>query len=132
MPVNDPIADMLTRMRNALAVRHESVTLPNSKAKVAVVRVLKEEGFIKDFEVAKAAPQAKLVIRLSYKENKEPIIRGLKRISRPGLRVYVGKGEIPRVYGGVGIGILSTSQGVVTSREAWRRGLGGELICHVW
>ncbi len=132
MPANDPIADMLTRIRNAAAVRHETVTLPASRMKVAIAKVLKEEGFIRDYEVARAAPQGKLILRLSYDPSKAPVIKGLKRISKPGLRVYVGKGEIPRVYGGVGVGIISTSQGIVTSRDAYRRGLGGELLCHVW
>jgi len=132
MTISDPIADMLTRIRNALAARHDMVRIPTSKVKVALAQLLKEEGFITDFQVLRAKPQAILVVRLAYNENKESVISGLKRISKPGLRVYSGKGEIPRVYGGVGIAILSTPQGIVTGREARRRGIGGEVLCHVW
>jgi len=132
MTISDPIADMLTRIRNALAARHDMVRIPASKVKVALAQLLKEEGFITDFQVLRAKPQAILVVRLAYNENKESVISGLKRVSKPGLRVYAGKGEIPRVYGGVGIAILSTPQGIVTGREARRRGIGGELLCHVW
>lgn len=132
MTISDPIADMLTRIRNALAARHDMVRIPTSKVKVALAQLLKEEGFITDFQVLRAKPQAILVVRLAYNENKESVISGLKRISKPGLRVYSGKGEIPRVYGGVGIAILSTPQGIFTGREARRRGIGGEVLCHVW
>ena len=132
MTISDPIADMLTRIRNALAARHDMVRIPTSKVKVALAQLLKEEGFITDFQVLRAKPQAILVVRLAYNENKESVISGLKRISKPGLRVYAGKGEIPRVYGGVGIAILSTPQGIFTGREARRRGIGGEVLCHVW
>lgn len=132
MTVSDPIADMLTRIRNALAARHDMVRIPASKVKVALAKVLKEEGFIADFQVLRVRPQPILVVRLAYNENKEPLISGLKRISKPGLRVYAGKGEIPRVFGGVGVAILSTPQGIVTGREARRRGIGGEVLCHVW
>ena len=132
MPLTDPIADMLTRIRNAQAMRHDSLTMPVSKMKVALARVLKEEGFIRDFDVLRGQPQPTLRVYLTYRENKEPAISGLKRVSKPGLRIYVGKGEIPRVYGGLGIAVLSTSRGVMTGRHAWRQGLGGELLCHVW
>ncbi len=132
MPVTDPIADMLTRIRNAQPVRHESVTMPVSKIKVAIAKVLKEEGFVRDFDVLRGQPQPVLRIHLSYRENREPAIGGLKRVSKPGLRVYVGKGEIPRIYGGLGVAVMSTSQGVMTGRQAWRQGLGGELLCYVW
>lgn len=130
--VSDPIADMLTRIRNALSVHHDSVTVPTSKTKVAIAKILKEEGFIRNYEVLKGDPQPMLRIHLKYLENREPAIHGLKRVSKPGLRVYVGKGEIPRVYGGLGISVLSTPQGIITGQEAWRRGVGGELLCHVW
>ncbi len=130
--VSDPIADMLTRIRNALSVHHDSVTVPTSKTKVAIAKILKEEGFIRNYEVLKGDPQPMLRIYLKYLENREPAIHGLKRVSKPGLRVYVGKGEIPRVYGGLGISVLSTPQGIITGQEAWRRGVGGELLCHVW
>jgi len=132
MPLTDPIADMLTRIRNAQTMRHDSLTMPVSKMKVALARVLKEEGFIRDFDVLRGQPQPTLRVYLTYRENKEPAISGLKRVSKPGLRIYVGKGEIPRVYGGLGIAVLSTSRGVMTGRHAWRQGLGGELLCHVW
>ena len=132
MPVTDPIADMLTRIRNAQSMRHESLVMPVSKMKVALARILKGEGFIRDYDTLRGQPHPILRIHLSYRDNKEPAISGLKRVSKSGLRVYVGKGEIPRVYGGLGIAILSTSQGVMVGREAWRQGLGGELLCYVW
>ena len=132
MLVTDPLADMLTRIRNALAVRHESTNVPASRMKMAVARIMKNEGFIRDFDMLRGQPHPTLRIHLAYLERREPIIRGLKRVSKPGLRVYVGKGEIPRVYGGVGVAVLSTSRGVMTGKEAWRLGIGGELLCYVW
>jgi small subunit ribosomal protein S8 len=132
MPVTDPIADMLTRIRNAQGMRHNSLLMPVSKMKVAIARILKEEGFIRDYDLLRGQPQASLRIHLTYRGNREPAIVGLKRVSKPGLRVYVGKGEIPRVYGGLGIAILSTSQGVMSGRNAWRQNMGGELLCYVW
>ena len=132
MPVTDPIADMLTRIRNAQAMRHGSLVMPVSKIKIAVARKLKEEGFIKGYDMLRGQPQATLRVHLAYRENREPVIVGLKRVSKPGLRVYVGKGEIPRIYGGLGVAILSTSRGVMTGREAWLQGIGGELLCYVW
>lgn len=131
MTVTDPIADMLTRIRNAIMVRHDSVLVPASKIKLAVARILKEEGFITDYEVVKGKPHREIKIILRYLENK-PAISGLKRVSKPGLRVYVQKQEIPRVYGGLGIAIISTSRGLRTGQEAWRQGSGGELLCYVW
>ena len=113
-------------------MRHESVTMPVSKIKVAIAKVLKDEGFIRDYDVLRGQPQQVLRIHLSYRENREPAIAGLRRVSKPGLRVYVGKGEIPRIYGGLGVSVMSTSQGVMTGRQAWRQGLGGELLCYVW
>ena len=130
--ISDPIADMLTRIRNALAVRHNSVAMPTSKVKVAVCQILKREGYIRDFDVGGARPQPTLRIHLLYREGKESAIRGLKRISKPGLRIYVGKGEIPRVFGGIGTAIISTSKGLLTDREAWYSGTGGEVLCYVW
>ena len=130
--VNDPIADMLTRIRNAAAVRHRSLAMPVSKARVNVAEILKVEGYIRDFDVLSGKSQGTLRIHLLYGEDKEPAIRGLKRVSKPGLRVYIGKGEIPRVYGGLGIAIVSTSHGVMTGRQAWHKGVGGELLCYVW
>lgn len=131
MTVSDPIADMLTRIRNAVMVRHDSVLVPASKMKVAIAKILKEEGFIKEFDIIKAKPQQTIRIHLKYDENSQPILNGLERVSKPGLRVYVGKTEIPRVAGGMGISILSTSKGVMTGRQAWSSGIGGELLCHI-
>lgn len=133
MSVNDPIGDMLTRIRNGLMARHEVIALPASKMKVSIAEILKREGFIRDFNVLQVAtPEQVIRLRLAYKADKEPTIIGLRRVSKPGLRVYVQKGEIPRVFGGLGIALLSTSQGVMTGRDAWRKGIGGELLCHVW
>lgn len=131
MTVSDPIADMLTRIRNAGMVKHDSVIVPASKMKLAIAKILKEEGFITDYEVVKGKPHREIKIYLRYTENK-PAISGLKRISKPGLRVYVQKKEIPRVYGGIGIAIVSTSAGLRTGHQAWRQSSGGELLCYVW
>jgi small subunit ribosomal protein S8 len=132
MIVTDPIADMLTRIRNALMVRHDSVLVPASKMKLAIARILKEEGFITDYEVVRGKPHRTIKIQLRYLDDNKPAISGLKRISKPGLRVYVQKKEISRVYGGLGISILSTSSGLRTGQEAWRQGTGGEVLCYVW
>jgi small subunit ribosomal protein S8 len=132
MTHSDPIADMLTRIRNALMVGRESVSAPSSKMKVAIAKILKEEGFITDYELVQSTPQDQLRVQLRYLSKNEPVINGLKRISKPGLRIYVDKREIPRFYGGRGLSIISTSQGLMTGQEAWRRGVGGELLCYVW
>ena len=132
MTVTDPIADMLTRMRNAVMVRHDSVLMPSSKMKLAIANILKEEGFISDYEVVRDKTQRVIKIHLKYRDRNEPVISGLERVSKPGLRVYVQKKEIPRVYGGLGIAILSTPEGVMTGQQAWRRGIGGELLCYIW
>ena len=133
MPVTDPIADMLTRIRNAIMIQHQSVTMPASKMKVELARILTDEGFVEGYEISKAGtPQSTVRIYLNYLGRDDPAITGLKRVSKPGLRIYVGKGEIPRYYGGLGVAILSTSSGVMTGRQAWRQGLGGELLCYVW
>lgn len=132
MPVTDPIADMLTRIRNAQMVRHPQVEMPSSRAKKALADVLKREGFIEDLEVVKKSPQDVLRLRLKYSERREPAIGGLKRVSKPGLRVHVQREEIPRAYGGLGISIISTSQGIMTGQEARQRGVGGELMAYVW
>ena len=129
--MTDPIADMLTRIRNAIMVRHDTVVVPASKIKLSIAKILKEEGFISDFEVVKGKPHREIKVQLRYIDNK-PAISGLKRMSKPGLRLYVQKKEIPRVYGGLGIAILSTSQGLKTGQQAWRQGSGGELLCYVW
>jgi len=128
----DPIADMLTRIRNANMVRHEFVLLPWSKMNLAIVRIMKEEGFIDNYEVLKGKPARMIKVYLKYTDKKQPAILGLKRISKPGLRVYAQSSEIPRVYGGLGIAILSTSKGVMTGQRAWKQHLGGELLCYVW
>lgn len=132
MTVTDPIADMLTRIRNALMARHDSVVIPASKMKTAIARILKAEGFIRDYEMVRAKPSRDMKVYLKYLEEGKPIISGLKRVSKPGLRVYVPKNEIPRVYGGLGIAIVSTPKGVKTGQQAWRQGVGGEVICYVW
>ena len=132
MPVTDPVSDMLTRIRNAIQRRHDSVMMPHSKMKVSIARILKEQGFIRDFDSPRGQSHPSLRLHLAYREKREPAIVGLKRISKPGLRVYVGKGEIPRVYGGLGVAIVSTSAGIMSGRQAWREGIGGELLCYVW
>ncbi|MBN1151626.1 MAG: 30S ribosomal protein S8 [Dehalococcoidia bacterium] len=129
--VNDPIADMLTRIRNAVMVGHDSVLMPHSRVKVAIAKILREQNFIVDYETVKAKPTDMLRVQLRYVE-KQPAVLGLERVSRPGLRVYAGKSEIPRVYGGLGIAILSTSQGIMTGQQAWKKKLGGEVLCYVW
>ena len=132
MTVSDPIADMLTRIRNAVMARHDSVLIQASKIKLAIARVLKAEGFIGDYEVVKGKSHRVIRIHIRYDENNKSIISGLERVSRPGLRVYAGQREIPRVYGGLGIAIVSTPKGVMTGQQAWREGIGGELLCRVW
>ena len=132
MPVTDPIADMLTRIRNAQLVRHPQVEMPVSKTKVSIAEILKQEGYIGDYEVASRKPQGMLRLRLTYSERREPSIAGLKRVSRPGLRAHVQRKEVPRAFGGVGISIVSTSQGIMTGLEAYRKGVGGELMAFVW
>ena len=131
MPVTDPIADMLTRIRNAQLVHHDSITLPSSRAKVSIAEILKQEGYIDEFEVGDEKPQNTLRLQLKYEHDK-PAILGLKRVSKPGLRVQVQRAEIPRAYGGLGISIISTSRGVMTGKQAWQKGLGGELWAYVW
>lgn len=131
MTIIDPIADMLTRIRNAIMARHENVLVPSSKIKLSIVRILKEEGFINGYEVLKGKPRSMIKIYLKYTDE-QPAILGLERVSKPGLRIYTEAREIPRVYGGLGIAILSTSKGIMTGQEAWRRRLGGEILCYVW
>lgn len=130
--VTDPIADLLTRIRNAILARHDSLLVPASRMKLSIAKILKEEGFISDYEVLKGKPQRVIKIYLKYTEKKEPVLTGLKRVSKPGLRIYVQRAEIPRVYGGLGIAIVSTSRGVMTGHQAWRQKVGGELLCYIW
>jgi small subunit ribosomal protein S8 len=131
MTVTDPIADMLTRIRNAIMADHDSVLVPSSKIKLSIIKILEKEGFIDRYEVLKGKPQTMMKIHLKYTDG-QPAILGLERMSKPSLRVYVEKREIPRVYGGLGIAILSTSKGIMTGQEAWRQRLGGEILCYVW
>ena len=132
MSISDPIADMLTRIRNALMTRHSFVLVPASSMKLSIARILKDEGFISDYEVLRDKPHRVIKLHLKYDDKNQPIISGLERVSKPGLRVYVGQKEIPRLYGGLGIAIISTSKGVMTGQQAWRQETGGELLCYVW
>jgi len=132
MTISDPIADMLTRLRNGLLARHDVVLVPASRTKIDIARVLKAEGFIQDYEVLKDNPQRTLKVYLRYSGRKEPLISGLRRVSKLGLRHYVRRTALPRVRGGLGVAIMSTSQGVMTARQAHEKGLGGEVLCYVW
>lgn len=133
MAANDTIADMLTRIRNAGAVRHPTTNIPSTKMTRNIANVLKEEGFIADYEEVGEGIQRHMVVTLKYTgRNRQPLIRRLQRISKPGLRVYKNSKELPRVLGGIGIAIISTSSGIMTDREARRQGIGGEVLCYVW
>lgn len=130
--MTDPISDMLTRIRNAVAVGHDDVIMPSSRQKEEVARILTEEGFINRYDVSQAGPGKALTLQLRYVDRHKPVIQGLKRISKPGHRVYRGAAELPRVQGGLGVAVVSTSQGLLPDREARRRRLGGEIVCEVW
>jgi len=130
--MTDPIADMLTRIRNGITSRHDRVELPSSKLKIEVAKILKSEGFISNFKVVEEGPQPTLRLYLKYSDDGEPVIHGIERISRPGRRVYRGKEAIPQVLGGLGLAIVSTSQGVLAGHDAVRKGVGGEVLCQVW
>jgi small subunit ribosomal protein S8 len=130
--ITDPIADMLTRIRNAIIAHHETVVVPASRMKVEILKILKGEGFIANYQVEKTQPVATIRVQLRYGERKQGIITGLRRISRPGLRIYARRAAVPRVRGGLGLAILSTSRGVMTDREARKIGVGGEVLCFVW
>lgn len=132
MSVNDPIADMLTRIRNACMVRHTSVAMPSSKMKVAIAEILKREGFIRDFKIEEGQPFDTIQITLKYTSDRRPVITGLKRVSKPGLRIYTGRADIPRVRNGLGLSILSTPKGVMAGHEAWQEHVGGEVLCYIW
>jgi len=132
MSMTDPIADMLTRIRNGIQSRHDRVELPSSKLKVEIARILKSEGFISNFKLVEDKVQPVLRVYLKYSEDGEPVIHGIERISRPGRRVYRNKEEIPRVLGGLGLAIVSTSKGVLSGTEAVKNGVGGEVLCQVW
>jgi small subunit ribosomal protein S8 len=130
--LTDPIADMLTRIRNANKAMHDRVEMPHSRMKQEIARVLKDEGYIKDFRVVEGSPHATLVIELKFGKNRERVLTNLKRVSTPGRRIYARKDRLPRVLGGLGTAILSTSTGIITSRQAAERGVGGEVIAFVW
>ena len=132
MVINDPIADMLTRIRNGLIARHESVTMPASNMKKAIAKILLDEGYIKSVDFIDDGIQGQIKVTLKYAQGKESVIRGLKRISKPGLRVYAKNDEIPKVLGGLGIAIISTSKGVMTDKEARNAGVGGEVLAYIW
>ena len=135
MTMSDPIADMLTRIRNAQAVGHAGVRVPSSNIKVAIAKILKDEGFVEDYRVIPERPQSQLAIRLKYvgeRKSRHPVITGLKRVSKPGRRVYTRTSEIPWVLSGMGVAVLSTPKGVLTGQQARRLGVGGEVLCYVW
>jgi small subunit ribosomal protein S8 len=133
MPANDTISDMLTRIRNACAVRHPTVAIPSTKMTRSITEVLKSEGFIGNVEETGEGIKRNLIISLKYKDrNRKPIIQTIRRVSKPGLRVYSNRKELPRVLGGIGIAIISTSKGIMTDREARKQGIGGEVLCYVW
>jgi small subunit ribosomal protein S8 len=129
--MNDPVSDLLTRIRNALVAKHETVDIPSSKMKLEMVRILKEEGFVASYTQARDDKQGTIQVTLNYASGKRPVISSLTRVSRPGCRVYARKSEIPSVLGGMGICILSTSQGLLTGKQAQEKGLGGEVLCAV-
>ena len=132
MTMTDPLADMFSRVRNAAMARHETVRIPNSKVKHAVAQVLRDEGFIKKMAEIDEGSRKYLELEITYGNDRQAVLSGIRRVSRPGLRVYVNKQEIPRVFGGLGIAVMSTSEGVMSGREAWRRKIGGEVLCYVW
>jgi small subunit ribosomal protein S8 len=132
MAVIDPVADMLTRIRNGLMVRKTFVLVPSSKVKTAIAQVLLDEGFIQGYEVTDERPQPNIRVWLKYDEKRRPILTNLKRVSKPGRRVYTGKRELPWVLSGMGVAIISTPRGLMTDREARRQGVGGEILCYVW
>lgn len=130
--LTDPIADMLTRIRNAILIKNEKVDMPASRMKVEIAKILKEEGFIKSYKIIKDKKQGILRLTPKYGPDGKPLISGLKRVSTPGRRVYSGKEKIPKVMGGVGIAIITTSKGILTDRECRREGVGGEVLCYIW
>jgi len=132
MSMTDPVADFLTRIRNAIMAAHEEAAMPSSKLKVELARILREQGYIEGYDVEPAQPGEKLVVRLKYTANRTSVISGLKRVSRPGQRTYVDSRHIPKVLGGMGTTILTTSQGVMTGHDARNRGIGGEVVAEVW
>ena len=132
MTMTDPVADMLARIRNASQAHHDVCTMPSSKIKETLAALLVDEGYLESYEVEQTKPQATLHIRMKYGSNRERVLTGLRRVSKPGLRVYVKKDEIPRVRNGLGLAVITTPRGLLTDRQARRAGVGGEVICHVW
>lgn len=132
MKITDPIADMLTRVRNAAQARHTSTDMPFSKMKLAIAKIMEQEGYISGFEIVEADRRKTLRLQLKYDADRKPIVTGLRRVSRPGLRIYAGMDDIPRVRGGIGTVVISTNRGIMTGREARRRHLGGELLAEIW
>jgi small subunit ribosomal protein S8 len=132
MTMTDPVADMLTRIRNANSVGHEAVSVPASRMKKSIAGILKDEGYIDDFDLVKDDKQGVINIKMKYSADKEKVISGIRKISKPGLRVYAKAEDVPRVLGGLGIAIISTSKGVISDKDARRLGVGGEVICYVW
>ncbi|MDD3852576.1 MAG: 30S ribosomal protein S8 [Syntrophomonadaceae bacterium] len=132
MVMTDPIADFLTRIRNGNMVMHETVEVPSSKVKLSIADIMKQEGYIKEYEYIEDDKQGVIRVYLKYGSNKQKVITGIKRISKPGLRVYVKKDEVPRVLGGLGTAVISTSRGLMTDKKARKEGLGGEVICYIW
>lgn len=132
MSVNDPIGDMLTRIRNACMARHTTVGIPSSNMKLAIAEILKREGFIKEYTLQEGTPFSTIAITLKYMPDRRSAITGLRRVSKPGLRIYTKREEIPRVRGGLGLSILSTPKGVMAGHDAWREHVGGEVLCYIW
>lgn len=132
MSLSDPIGDMLTRIRNACMARRATVSIPASKIKIAIAAILKREGFIRDYTINPGTPRDSIEITLKYTADRQPVITGLKRVSKPGLRIYTKRSDIPRVLGGLGLSILSTPKGVLAGHEAWQEQVGGEVLCYVW
>jgi small subunit ribosomal protein S8 len=132
MAVSDPISDMLTRIRNGILLRRTFVLIPSSKIKVAIAKILLDEGFIQGYEVTDERPQPNIRVWLKYDEKRRPILTNMKRVSKPGRRVYKSRQDLPRVLSGMGIAIVSTSKGLMTDREARRQGVGGEVLCYIW
>jgi small subunit ribosomal protein S8 len=130
--MTDPVADMLTRIRNAISARHDRVQIPASKTKREIARILREEGYVKSFESIEDGPQGGIEIELKYVDAEESAITGLQRVSKPGCRIYCGKGDLPRILNGLGVAIISTSRGVLTDRQCREHGVGGEVLCEVW
>jgi small subunit ribosomal protein S8 len=130
--ITDPIGDMLTRIRNGLIARHGEVRIPHSRLKARIAEILVREGYVDDVDVVPAGINSEITVKLKYTADRTPVINGLKRVSRPGLRVYAGRNEMPRVQGGLGVAIVSTSKGIMTDRDARRARVGGELLCEVW